>query len=53
MRACEALHQWRLLSQRRGGLGGPVQASLASPLLMIAMNLALWDVIVLGFVRIF
>ncbi len=53
MRAYEALHQWRLISQRRGGPGGPVQTSLASPLLMIAMNLALWDVIVLGFVRIF
>jgi hypothetical protein len=39
-----------LLSQRRGG---PVQASLASPLLMITMNLALWDLIVLGFVRVF
>ena len=30
-----------------------MQASLASPLLMIAMNLALWDLIVLGFVRVF
>ncbi len=47
-----ALHQWRLLSQRLGGPVGPVQASLASPLLMIAINLALWDLIVLGFVRV-
>ncbi len=53
MLACETLHQWRLLSQRRSGPGGPVQASLASPLLMITMNLALWDLIVLGFVRVF
>ena len=30
-----------------------MQASLASPLLMIAMNLALWDLIVLGVVRVF
>jgi hypothetical protein len=51
--AVEALHHWRLLSQRRGGPGGPVQASLASPLLMITINLALWDLIVLGFVRAF
>jgi hypothetical protein len=41
-----------LLSQRRGGPDGPVQASLASSLLMITMNLALWDLIVLGFVRV-
>ena len=47
-----ALHQWRLLSQHCGGPGGPVLASLASPLLMIAMNLALWDLIVLGFFRV-
>ncbi len=53
MRACETLLQWRLLSERRGCLGGPVQASLVSPLLMITMNLALWDVIVLGVVRVF
>ncbi len=50
MLACEALHQWRLLSQRRGG---SVQTSLASPLLIITMNLVLWDLIVLGFVRVF
>ena len=30
-----------------------MQASLASPLLMITMNLALWDLIVLGFVRVY
>ena len=49
----EALHQWRLLSQRRGAPGGPVPASSASPLLMIIMSLALWYMIVLGFVRVF
>ena len=53
MLACEALHQWRLLSQRRGGPGGQIQTSLASPLLMITINLALWDLIVLVFVRIY
>ncbi len=39
--------------QRRGGPGSPVQASLASPLLMISMNLALWNLIVLGFVWVY
>ncbi len=48
-----ALHQWRLLSQGCGGPGGPVEASLALPLLMIAMNLALWNLIVLGFVWVY
>ena len=38
------------VSQRRGG---PVQASLASFPLLITMNLALWYLIVLVFVRAF
>jgi hypothetical protein len=50
LRAFEALHQWRLLSQRRSG---PGQASLASPLLMITINLALWILIVLGFIWVY
>ncbi len=42
------MHQWRLLSQRRGG---PARTDLAAPLQMIAVNLALWNLIVLAFVR--
>ncbi len=53
MLACEIWHHWRLISRRRGGPDGPPQASLVSPLLMIAVNLALWDLIVLGVVRIY
>jgi len=46
--AYDALHQWRLFSQRSGG---PVQTDVSASLQMIAVNLALWNLIVLAFVR--